>query len=582
MNSRFVILLLLSCWCASLRAQTEDYAIDWFSLDCGGGTSSDDVYSVSGTIGQPEASEVADADWTLIGGFWAATVETSSPTLPKLNVTPVGNTLVLSWPASAPGFVLEQNANLLQFDGWHSVNLPVELINGQNTVTVPASGVRVYYRLTDTPTGLRLTITRSEANVILSWPAWATSYFLEQNFDARQAGGWSLVGLQVMLVNGRNTVTVPISSTTALYRLTQSPSLPILRITRSANNVVLSWPAAATGFYLEQNFDIREPNGWSLVGLPVVLTDGRNSVTVPISSATALFRLTLTPGLPTLSIARSAGNVILSWPAAATGFFLEQNFDTTQPKGWSLVRSPVVVSAGRNSVTLPSSNAMAYFRLTQTPSSPSLSIVPSGSYTVISWPASATGFYLEQSFDLTQPLGWSLVDLPVVVLNGRSTVTVPATGKIVYYRLTETPTPLRLVIARSGTNLVLSWPASATGYFLEQNSNLTQPYGWSLVGLPVSVTKGLNTVTIPLSEGMTFYRLTRTAVGPSLQIESTSSSTVTISWPTTSAEFALQRSSGFPTGNWLTLTNKPVVIGNRNQVTIPVSGEEVFFRLKYP
>src|SRR5213594_598068 len=50
--------LVLGCWCLVLlsccnaRAQ---YSLGWFTIDGGGGTSTGGVYSVSGTIGQPDA-----------------------------------------------------------------------------------------------------------------------------------------------------------------------------------------------------------------------------------------------------------------------------------------------------------------------------------------------------------------------------------------------------------------------------------------------------------------------------------------------------------------------------------------------
>ena len=49
------------------------YAIDWHTIDGGGGTSTGGVYTLSGTIGQPDASGPATgADHTLTGGFWAS------------------------------------------------------------------------------------------------------------------------------------------------------------------------------------------------------------------------------------------------------------------------------------------------------------------------------------------------------------------------------------------------------------------------------------------------------------------------------------------------------------------------------
>ena len=40
---------------AALTVRAQSYSIDWFTIDGGGGTSTGGVYSVSGTIGQPDA-----------------------------------------------------------------------------------------------------------------------------------------------------------------------------------------------------------------------------------------------------------------------------------------------------------------------------------------------------------------------------------------------------------------------------------------------------------------------------------------------------------------------------------------------
>ena len=58
------------------------YEIDWYTIDGGGGRSTGGVYSLEGTIGQPDAEVVSlcSADgglgcvnptYELIGGFWA-------------------------------------------------------------------------------------------------------------------------------------------------------------------------------------------------------------------------------------------------------------------------------------------------------------------------------------------------------------------------------------------------------------------------------------------------------------------------------------------------------------------------------
>lgn len=80
----------------SFAAGAQQYAINWHTIDGGGGTSTsqDGVYSLSGTIGQPDADVVSlcSADggsgctnptYELNGGFWAGIQ--SAPGSPTCN-----------------------------------------------------------------------------------------------------------------------------------------------------------------------------------------------------------------------------------------------------------------------------------------------------------------------------------------------------------------------------------------------------------------------------------------------------------------------------------------------------------------
>ena len=47
-----------------------DYEISWSTINGGGGTSIDGQYSLTGTIGQPDAAYSYGGDYELLGGFW--------------------------------------------------------------------------------------------------------------------------------------------------------------------------------------------------------------------------------------------------------------------------------------------------------------------------------------------------------------------------------------------------------------------------------------------------------------------------------------------------------------------------------
>jgi hypothetical protein len=54
--------------------------------------------------------------------------------------------------------------------------------------------------------------------------------------------------------------------------------------------------------------------------------------------------------------------------------------------------------------------------------------------------------------------------------------------------------------------VTVSWPASATNYVLQQNSDLTTA-NWTPVGLPVSTNGATMSVTISPPTGNLFFRL---------------------------------------------------------------------------
>ncbi len=67
---------------------------------------------------------------------------------------------------------------------------------------------------------------------------------------------------------------------------------------------------------------------------------------------------------------------------------------------------------------------------------------------------------------------------------------------------------VKLSVARSGSNVVLSWPIAPTGFRLYSTPSLS-PASWSLVNVNPTVSSGQNTVSLPDSTGMQFFRLQR-------------------------------------------------------------------------
>src|SRR5262245_53701599 len=74
---------------AAVGAQS--FSIDWYTVDGGGGTSSGGNYSVTGTIGQPDAgATMSGGNYTVAGGFWSYAAAIQTPGAPFLTVLQTG------------------------------------------------------------------------------------------------------------------------------------------------------------------------------------------------------------------------------------------------------------------------------------------------------------------------------------------------------------------------------------------------------------------------------------------------------------------------------------------------------------
>jgi len=134
---------LLSLVAVVSSGSAQSYSIDWHTTAGGGGSSTGGVYSVSGTIGQPDASgPMTNSQYSVTGGFWAlpqAVQVASAPMLLITSATP-GNASI-SWSPNPPGFVLQETWSLSPANWTNSPSGPT------NPVTVVASSPAKFYRL---------------------------------------------------------------------------------------------------------------------------------------------------------------------------------------------------------------------------------------------------------------------------------------------------------------------------------------------------------------------------------------------------------------------------------------------------
>jgi hypothetical protein len=138
---RLALLSTLNSQLSTVFAQS--YSIDWSTIDSGGGASTGGVYSVSGTIGQPDAGgPMTNGQYSVTGGFWAFAAAVQTPGAPLLSIVPAGpGQATISWLPATPGFVLQENLSLTTTN-W--VNSPS---GATNPILVPAALPTKFYRL---------------------------------------------------------------------------------------------------------------------------------------------------------------------------------------------------------------------------------------------------------------------------------------------------------------------------------------------------------------------------------------------------------------------------------------------------
>src|SRR6266446_1749538 len=142
------ILALCALWFCGAAALAQNYSIDWFTLDGGGGTSTGGVYSISGTIGQADAGHMSGGSFTIDGGFWSIIAAVQTPGAPLLRVTrTTTNTVAVSWPSPSTGFTLQQNTNGVSSVNWSNAPGTIQDDGTTRTLIVnPPTGNR-FYRL---------------------------------------------------------------------------------------------------------------------------------------------------------------------------------------------------------------------------------------------------------------------------------------------------------------------------------------------------------------------------------------------------------------------------------------------------
>ena len=141
-----IILLSTLLVVAASLSQAQNYSVDWYKIAGGGGTSSGGVYSISGTIGQPDASgAMSGGTYSVTGGFWSLISVVQTLGAPTLYISHSGNTITVYWQ-NVGVWTLHQNGNLSLPSGWTSSS-GVTTSNGTNYLTIPNPAGNQFFRL---------------------------------------------------------------------------------------------------------------------------------------------------------------------------------------------------------------------------------------------------------------------------------------------------------------------------------------------------------------------------------------------------------------------------------------------------
>jgi hypothetical protein len=140
------VALLLSAAGFQSSVLAQSYSIDWYKIAGGGGTSTGLTYTVSGTIGQPDASgAMTGGNYSLTGGFWALISVVQTAGAPTLYISHAGNTVTVYWQ-NVSGWSLHQNSSLSTPLSW-SLNSGWTTTNGTNYLNVANPTGNLFYRL---------------------------------------------------------------------------------------------------------------------------------------------------------------------------------------------------------------------------------------------------------------------------------------------------------------------------------------------------------------------------------------------------------------------------------------------------
>jgi hypothetical protein len=129
----------------SLSWGDPQYSIPWYKIAGGGGTSTNATFSLSGTIGQADASsQMSSGNLSMTGGYW---VMHALQTLgaPTLYITHTANNVTVYWQ-DASGWSLQQNPDVANPLNW-TTRTGWTTANGTNYLSLTSPLGNMFFRL---------------------------------------------------------------------------------------------------------------------------------------------------------------------------------------------------------------------------------------------------------------------------------------------------------------------------------------------------------------------------------------------------------------------------------------------------
>jgi hypothetical protein len=224
---------------------------------------------------------------------------------------------------------------------------------GFNTATITVPNVKVPLRLTWTVQffGIDLGASEHAGLLIYGVPIVGSSF---KDFWELRNGAWlplKIPGIETTNFAAR------------ILAIDEVPAQPSLSFNVSGGNLIVSWPATATGMYLESRPGV-DSGVWTPVYPQGLQVGNVFQVSIPMSDEMRIFRLNSQPQSP-LTIIASAENVRVRWSAAVGGQKL-QTKASLQDTAWVDLPTPTRPSGDYYEVTVAATNSSGFFRLSKT------------------------------------------------------------------------------------------------------------------------------------------------------------------------------------------------------------------------